>query len=145
MREEDIEDDLCIHIQGPFSFEGEDTCIEAPVDGERSRVVFTINGHEIPADGRWHHVVFAGDPREISSHLFDGEVIMYNRALSEDEVREIYLELMGGADRVLSREEIEAVYELLNLKNHPEIKFWKMENNILYLVVEEDKEDKKKE
>ena len=124
MREEDIEDDLCIHIQGPISFDGEDYI-------------------EVPADGEWHHIVFTGNANGVNDHPFDGEIIMYNRMLSEDEVREIYLELMGGADKVLSREEIEAIYELL--KNHPEIKFWKIENNILYLVVEEDKEDKKKE
>ncbi|MCW3140614.1 MAG: hypothetical protein N2V72_00315 [Methanophagales archaeon] len=112
------EDNLCIQIRG-LSFDGEDTYIEVPTDGE------------------WHHIVFSSDAIGVSDHPFDGEVIMFDRALDADEVEEAYRREppAGGADRVLSREEIEALFELV--KNHPEIKSWEIKKNILYLEVEE--------
>jgi len=138
--EEQAEDDLCIHIRGPFYVDGDDTYIEVPTGEEQPRVVFTVNRIEIPVDGQWHHVVFAGDPREISSHPFDGEVIMYNRALSEDEVRAAFASILNNwSDRELTQEEFEAINQLL--ASHSEIKSWELKDGILYLEVRGNAED----
>ena len=116
---EEQTEDLCIHIQGPISFDGENTYIE------------------VPADGEWYHIVFTGDANGVNEHPFDGEIVVCNRALSEGEVEEACHEPpMGSADKVLSPEEIEAIYELLT--NHPEIKWWQIRENVLYLKVEEE-------
>lgn len=116
---EDQTEDLCIHIQGPFSFDGESTYIE------------------VPADGEWHHIEFMGNANEVDELSIDG-VVMHSTALTEDEVREDFCDTRGGfADRVLSPNEIVVIHELLT--NHPEIKSWRLRNNILYLVVEDDK------
>jgi len=118
MREEDIEDDLCIHIRG-LSFDGNNTYIE------------------VPADGEWRHIVFTGNANEVNDYPFDGEIVVCNRAPSEGEVEEACHEPpMGSADKVLSPEEIEAVYELLT--NHPEIKWWQIRDNVLYLEVKDE-------
>jgi len=138
--EERTEDDLCIHIQVPFSFDGSDTYIEVPMGEERPRVVFTVNGNEIPADGQWHHIMFTGNANEVDELSIDG-VVMYNTTLSEDEVREAYSSIpCGRADRELSQKELEVINELL--ANHPEIKSWWIKNNVLYLVMEDEDEKK---
>ncbi len=83
---------------------------------------------EIPADGEWHLISY-----------FDGiadDVIVHNRALSEDEISDACSLFGGYADRVLSKEEFEIIYKLLT--NHPEIKSWQIRNNILYLEVDEE-------
>jgi len=87
LTEERAEGDLCIDIQGPFS-----------AGGERHRVVFTVNGNEVPADGQWYHIAFTGNANEVDEFSID-EVVMYNTALSEDEVREAYSSICGRADR----------------------------------------------
>ena len=117
--EERAESDLCIHILGPFYVDGDETYIEAPIDGQ------------------WRHITFTGNANEVDELSIDG-VVIYDTALSEDEVREAYCDTRGGfADRVLSPNEIAVIHELLT--NHPEIKSWRLRNNILYLVVEDDK------
>ena len=131
--EEGTDGDLCIHIQGPFSFDGSDTYIEVPTGEERPRVVFTVNGNEIPVDGQWHHIMFTGNANEVDELSIDG-VVMYNTTLSEDEdeVREASMQC-GWSDRKLSQKELEAINELL--ANHSNIKSWWIKNNILYLEV----------
>ena len=73
--------------------------------------------------------------------VFDS-VEVYNRALSDDEVRDAFsgdFPVFGNyADRVLSKEELETIHSLLN--NHSEIKTWQIKNNILYLEIEEDED-----
>jgi len=64
----------------------------------------------------------------------NGEVIRY-RILGEAKVRTAYLESSGWADRKLSQEEIKAIHDLL--RDHPEIKSWRIKNNVLYLEVDE--------
>ena len=140
---EDQTEDLCIRIQGPSYVDGDETYIEVSMGKEQPRVVFTVNGDEIPVDGQWHHVVFAGDPREISSHPFDGEVIMYNRALSEDEVRAAFASTLNNwSDRELTQEEFEAINQLL--ANYSKIKSWELKDGILYLEVRGDAEDEER-
>jgi len=89
---------------------------------------------EIPADGEWHLIGY-----------YDGNVVfdsveVYNRALSEDEIRDAFsgdFPVFGNyADRVLSKEETEIIYRLLS--DHSEIKSWQIKNNILYLEIEEE-------
>ena len=112
--EEEQEDDL------PLSFDGSNTYIEVPTDGE------------------WHRIAFTSEGNETNELSINGEIIMYNRTLDEDEVREAYLAARGGfADRVLSAKEIAVVHELLS--NHPEIKDWWIKNNVLYLKVVDEK------
>ena len=107
----------------------EELCIQVNVN---------FNGNddyiEIPADEEWHLIGY-----------YDGNVVfdsveVYNRALSEDEIRDAFngdFTVFGNyADRVLSKEETEIIYRLLN--NHPEIKTWQIKNNILYLEIEEE-------
>ena len=88
---------------------------------------------EIPADGEWYLTGY-----------YDGNVVfdsveVYNRALSEDEIRDAFngdFPVFGNyADRVLSKEEVENIFRLLS--DHPEIKSWQIRNNILYLEIEE--------
>jgi len=88
---------------------------------------------EIPADGEWHSIIY-----------YDGDITfdsieVHNRALSEDEIRDAFsgdFPVFGNyADRVLSKEEVESIFRLLN--DHPEIKSWQIRNNILYLEVDE--------
>ena len=136
---EDQTEDLCIHVQG-LSFDGSDTYIEVPTGEERPRVVFTVNGHEIPADGQWHHIAFTGNANEVDEFSVDG-VIIYSTTLNEDEVRGAYFTASGWSDRKLSQKELETINEFL--ANHPEIKSWWIRDNILYLVV--DDEDSKNE
>ena len=102
------------------------------------RVKVNFNGNndyiEIPADGVWHLIGY-----------YDGNVVfdsveVYNRALSEDEIRDAFsgdFPVFGNyADRVLSKKEIEIIHRLLS--DHPEIKSWQIRNNILYLEIEEE-------
>ena len=102
------------------------------------RVNVNFNGNddyfEIPADGEWQLTGY-----------YDGNVVfdsveVYNRALSEDEIRDAFsgdFPVFGNyADRVLSKEEVESIFRLLN--DHPEIKSWQIKNNILYLEIEEE-------
>ena len=114
---EEMEDNLRIHIQGPISFDGEDTYIE------------------VPADGEWHHIVFSGNAEEISELFIDGVVIYNNTTLGVDEVEDgSHEDLASRLDQVFVHERID-LSELL--KNHPKIKSWEIKNNILYLEVEE--------
>ena len=108
---EDQTEDLCINIQG-LSFDGSNTYIE------------------VPADGEWHHIAFTGNADEVDGLSIDGMIL---RTLTEDEVREAYSMPSSWADRELSRKELEAINEFL--ANHPEIKSWWIKNNILYLEV----------
>ena len=109
--------------------ESEELCIQVNVN---------FNGNndyiEIPADGEWHLIGY-----------YDGNVVfdsveVYNRALSEDEIRDAFsgdFPVFGNyADRVLSKEETEIIYRLLS--DHSEIKSWQIKNNILYLEVDEE-------
>jgi len=109
--------------------ESEELCIQVNVN---------FNGNndyiEIPADGEWHLIGY-----------YDGNVVfdsveVYNRALSEDEIRDAFsgdFPVFGNyADRVLSKEETEIIYRLLS--DHSEIKSWQIKNNILYLEIEEE-------
>ena len=87
---------------------------------------------EIPADGEWRFI-----------NYYDGitdDVVVHNRALSEDEIRDAFsgdFPVFGNyADRVLSKEELEIIHELL--VNHPEIKSWQIRKNVLYLEIEEE-------
>jgi len=91
---------------------------------------------EIPADGEWHLTGY-----------YDGNVVfdnveVYNRVLSEDEIRDAFsgdIPVFGNyADRVLSKEEVENIFRLLS--DHSEIKSWQIKNNILYLEIEEDED-----
>ena len=68
---------------------------------------------EIPADEEWHLTGY-----------YDGNVVfdnieVYNRALSEDEIRDAFsgaFPVFGNyADRVLSKEEAEIIYRLLSM------------------------------
>jgi len=111
---EDQTEDLCIHVQG-LSFDGSNTYIE------------------VPADGEWHHIMFTGNANEVDELSIDGMIL---RILGEDEVREAYSMPSGWADRKLSQKEIEIINELL--ANHPEIKSWWIKNNILYLEVNDE-------
>ena len=107
--------------------ESEELCIQVNVN---------FNGNndyiEIPADGEWH-----------LTGCYNGNVVfdsveVYNRALSEDEIRDAFsgdFSVFGNyADRVLSKEELETIHELLS--NHSEIRSWQIKNNILYLEIE---------
>jgi len=109
--------------------ESEELCIQVNVN---------FNGNndyiEIPADGEWHLIGY-----------YDGNVVfdsveVYNRALSEDEIRDAFSDafsIFGNyADRVLSKEELEIIHKLLT--DHPEIKSWQIKNNILYLEIDEE-------
>ena len=91
---------------------------------------------EIPADGKWHLTGYYDE-----NAVFDN-VEVYNRALSEDEIRDAFrgdFPVFGSyADRVLSKEEVENIFRLLS--DHPEIKSWQIKNNILYLEIEEDED-----
>jgi len=102
------------------------------------RVKVNFNGNndyiEIPADGVWHLIGY-----------YDGNVVfdsveVYNRALSDDEIRDAFsgdFPVFGNyADRALSKEEVENIFKLLN--DHSEIKSWQFKNNILYLEIEEE-------
>ena len=108
--------------------ESEELCIQVNVN---------FNGDddyiEIPADGEWHLTGYYDGNVEFDS------VEVYNRALSEDEIRDAFsgdFPVFGNyADRVLSKEEVESIFRLLN--DHPEIKSWQIRNNILYLEVDE--------
>jgi len=106
----------------------EELCIQVNVN---------FNGNndyiEIPADGEWHLIGY-----------YDGNVVfdsveVYNRTLSEDEIRDAFsgdFPIFGNyADRALSKKEIEIIHRFLN--DHPEIKSWQIRNNILYLEIEE--------
>jgi len=115
---EDQTEDLCIHVQGLF-FDGSNTYIEVPTDGE------------------WHHIVFSGNANEVNELSIDGMIL---RTLSEDEVREAYSMSCGWSDRELPQKELEVINELL--ANHPEIKSWWIKNNVLYLVMEDEEEKK---
>jgi len=112
--------------------ESEELCIQVNVN---------FNGDddyiEIPADGEWHLIGY-----------YDGNVVfdsieVYNRALSEDEIRDAFCgdsPVFGNyADRVLSKEELEIIHRLLN--DHSEIKSWEIKNNILYLEIEENENE----
>jgi len=112
--QERVSEELCIQVN--VSFNGNNDYIE------------------IPADGEWRLI-----------GCYDGNVVfdsveVYNRALSEDEIRDAFsgdFPVFGNyADRVLSKEEAEIIYRLLN--DHPEIKSWQIKNNILYLEVDEE-------
>jgi len=103
----------------------EELCIQVNVD---------FNGNndyiEIPADGEWRLI-----------GCYDGNVVfdsveVYNRALSEDEIRDAFSIFGNYADRVLSKEELEIIHKFLN--DHSEIKSWQIKNNILYLEVDEE-------
>jgi len=92
---------------------------------------------EIPADGEWHLTGY-----------YDGNVVfdsveVYNRVLSEDEIRDAFSGdfsvFENYADRVLSKEELEIIHSLLN--DHSEIKSWEIKNNILYLEIEENENE----
>jgi len=85
---------------------------------------------EIPADGEWHLIGYCNE-----NVVFDS-VEVHNRILSEDEINSAFPVFGNYADRVLSKEETEIIYRLLN--NHPEIKTWQIKNNILYLEIEEE-------
>ena len=127
---EERTEDLCIHIQGPISFD--------------------VEGYiEVPTDGEWHNVVLTGNANEIDEIFIDGDIeasipeyhitwryvtsSTSSEALTEEGFYSPY------ADRVLSAEEYAALRELLD--NHPEIKSWWLKNNILYLEVEDDDEE----
>jgi len=109
--------------------ESEELCIQVNVN---------FNGDddyiEIPADGEWHLTGYYDGNVEFDS------VEIYNGALSEDEIRDAFsgdFPVFGNyADRVLSKEEVESIFRLLN--DHPEIKSWQIRNNILYLEIEEE-------
>ena len=109
--------------------ESEELCIQVNVN-------FNDNNDyiEIPADGERHLI-----------GCYDGNVVfdsieVYNRALSEDEIRDAFSDafsIFGNyADRVLSKEELEIIHKLLT--DHPEIKSWQIKNNILYLEIDEE-------
>ena len=84
---------------------------------------------EIPANGEGLPIIhYNGDI------TFDG-IGIHNRALSEDEISDAFSIFGNYADRVLSKEEVESIFRLLN--DHPEIKSWQIRNNILYLEVDE--------
>jgi len=85
---------------------------------------------KIPADGEWHLIGY-----------YDGNVVfdsveVHNRALSEDEISDAFSIFGNYADRVLSKEELETIHELLS--NHSEIRSWQIRNNVLYLEVDEE-------
>jgi len=88
---------------------------------------------EIPANGEGHSInYFDGDI------IFDG-IGIHNRALSEDEISDVFSIFGNYADRVLSKEELEIIHKFLN--DHSEIKSWQIKNDILYLEVDEEHED----
>jgi|GEM_PF-3634092 len=98
------------------------------------QVKVNFNGNndyiEIPADGVWHLIGY-----------YDGNVVfdsveVYNRAFSEDEIRDAFSIFGNYADRVLSKEELEIIHKFLN--DHSEIKSWQIKNDILYLEVDEE-------
>ena len=107
----------------------EELCIQVNV---------SFNGNndyiEIPADGEWHLIGC------YNGNVVSNSVEVYNRALSEDEIRGAFsgdfLVFGNYADRVLSKEESEIIHRLLN--DHLEIKSWQIKNNILYLEVDEE-------
>ena len=85
---------------------------------------------EIPANGEWHSIIY-----------YDGDITfdsieVHNRALSEDEISDAFSIFGNYADRVLSKEELEIIHELLS--NHSEIRSWQIRNNVLYLEVDEE-------
>ena len=117
------------NISAVWERESEELCIQVNVN---------FNGNndyiEIPADGEWRLI-----------GCYDGNVVfdsveVYNRALSEDEIRDAFsgdFPVFGNyADRVLSKEETEIIYRLLS--DHSEIRSWQIKNNILYLEIEEE-------
>jgi len=111
-------------------------------DGENTYI-------EVPTDGEWHNVVLTGNANEIDEIFIDGDIetsipeyhihitwryvtsSTSSEALTEEGFYSPY------ADRVLSAEEYAALRELL--ANHPEIKSWWLKNNVLYLEVEDNK------
>jgi len=109
--------------------ESEELCIQVNVN-------FNDNNDyiEIPADGEWHLIGCYDE-----NVVFDS-IEVYNRALSEDEIRDAFSDafsIFGNyADRVLSKEELEIIHKLLT--DHPEIKSWQIKNNILYLEIDEE-------
>ena len=103
------QDNLCIYVQGQLPFDGTDTSIEVPADGQWYRVEFTSNANEVD---------------ELSIRVIP-------RALSDNDVSLGRILSCGWADKPLSPKEIEAINELL--LNQPEIKFWWLKNNVLYL------------
>jgi len=102
-------DNLCIYVQGQLPFDGIDTSIE------------------VPADGQWHRVEFMGNANEVD----ELSIRVIPKALSDNHVSLARIPSCGWADKPLSPKEIEAINELL--VNHPEIKFWWLKNNVLYL------------
>jgi len=96
-------------------------------------IIFEGISNLIPVDGEWHTIVFVGNANEIDELSIDGEPIIHNVTLDENDIREVYTE--GIADRALSEEEVKAMKELL--MNHPEIKSWRLKNNILYLEIDD--------
>jgi len=104
---------LELTVQAPINFNGSSDYIE------------------IPADREWHFI-------SCYNGIAD-DIVIHNRALSEDEISNAYSLFGGYADRALSKEELEVIHELL--VNHPEIKTWQIKNNILYLEIDEEYED----
>ena len=103
---------LEVNVQAPLNFNGDSDYIE------------------IPSNGEWHLTGY-----------YDGNVVfdsveVYNRALSEDEIRSTLSVFGNYADRVLSKKEIEIIHRLLS--DHSEIKSWQIRNNILYLEIDEE-------
>ena len=103
------QDNPRIYVQGQLPFDGIDTSIE------------------VPADGQWHRVEFMGNANEVD----ELSIRVIPRAPSENHVFSGRILSCGWADKPLSPKEIEAINELL--VNHPEIKFWWLKNNVLYL------------
>ncbi|HHE65600.1 MAG TPA: hypothetical protein ENL09_06205 [Bacteroidetes bacterium] len=104
---------LELTVQAPINFNGSSDYIE------------------IPADGEWYFISYYNEIAD--------DIVIHNRALSEDEISNAYSLFGGYADRALSKEELEIIHELL--VNHPEIKTWQIKNNILYLEIDEEYED----
>jgi len=89
---------------------------------------------EIPADGEWHSISYYDE-----NIIFDN-IEVYNRVLSEDEISSAFSVFGDYADRVLSKEELEIIHSLLN--DHSEIKSWQIKNNILYLEIDDEYENR---
>jgi len=104
---------LELTVQAPINFNGSSDYIE------------------IPADGEWYFISYYNEIAD--------DIVIHNRVLSEDEISNAYSLFGSYADRALSKEELEIVHELL--VNHPEIKSWRIKNNILYLEIGEKNED----
>jgi len=92
---------------------------------------------EFLADGEWHLIGYYN-----GNVIFDS-IEVHNRTFSEDEISDAFsgdFPVFGNyADRILSKEETENIYKLLN--DHPEIKSWQIKSNILYLEIGEENED----